>query len=407
MKEIIALALAFAGLTAGSLTDIRTREVPDWINYGLMLAGIGLAILATVIYEDVMFLFKSLLGLGFFFALGSILFYTGQWGGGDTKMLMGIGAIIGLTIPWPIPDTLQEVPFMLIFLGATLICGAVYGILWTIFLAIKKRKDFLKEAKKKLTTNSAKKIKYACIAVMILLSIGFLLTEDFYAKMSLLFLAIAIPLMFYLSLFVKITEKVCMIKKVSPDKLTEGEWIEEEIMENKKLIFKKGKILNKKDIEKIKEISEKYHVLVKRKYIIFWFTKKLHLSELMQGDFLLEKNPFIKTKNKILGKKEANELQTLGNYKFSSSKVQGNSLIKSTKEFDEYDLKPGDKLLEDLYFGEYISGPKDLGISKEKIQKLIEYMKQGNIKEVTIKEGVPFVPSFLLAFIVTLVIVHI
>ncbi|MFW6383381.1 MAG: prepilin peptidase, partial [Nanoarchaeota archaeon] len=165
MKEIIALALAFAGLTAGSLTDIRTREVPDWINYGLMLAGIGLAILATVIYEDVMFLFKSLLGLGFFFALGSILFYTGQWGGGDTKMLMGIGAIIGLTIPWPIPDTLQEVPFMLIFLGATLICGAVYGILWTIFLAIKKRKDFLKEAKKKLTTNSAKKIKYACIAV--------------------------------------------------------------------------------------------------------------------------------------------------------------------------------------------------------------------------------------------------
>ena len=407
MKEIIALALAFTGLTAGSLTDLRTREVPDWINYGLMLTGIGLAILATVIYKDAMFLFKSLLGLGFFFVLGSILFYTGQWGGGDTKMLMGIGAIIGLTIPWPIPETLEEVPFMLLFLGATLICGAIYGILWTIYLAIKKRGEFLMEAKKNLSNPTSKKIKYACLALMILFFIGFLLTEDFYTKMSLLFLAIAIPLMFYLSFFVKTTEKVCMIKKVSPDKLTEGEWIEEEVMENKNLIFKKGKVLSEKDIEKIKEISQKYYIKAKRKYLSIWISRRFHVSELKEGDLLQDKSLLIKTKNKKLSKEDVKRLQELGSYKFSSTKIQKNNLFKSVKEFDEYDIKKGDKLLENLYFGEYISGPKDLGISKEKIEKLIDYMKQGKIKEVTIKEGIPFVPSFLLAFILTLVVLNI
>lgn len=407
MKEIIALALAFVGLAAGSLTDLKTREVPDWINYGLVFSGLGLALLASVVYKDFSYLFKSLLGLGFFFFLGALLFYTGQWGGGDTKMLMGIGAIIGMSVPWPLPDNLQEFPFMIVFLGAALVCGAIYGILWTIFLAIKKRKELLKQAKKKLSTSLARKIKYACLGVMILLFVAFLVLEDLYTRLSLLFLAIVIPLMFYLSVFIKITEKVCMIKNISPDKLTEGDWIEEEIMENKKLIFKKGKILKEEDIKKIKEISKKYHIKAQRKILGFWITRRLHLSELKEGDYLLEQNPFIKTENKVLGKKESLKLQSLGNYKFSSAKIKKNNLFRNVKEFDEDDLTPKDKLLDDLYFGEYISGPKDLGISKENIQKLIDYMKQGKIKEVTIKEGIPFVPSFLLAFIVTLFLIHI
>jgi len=48
-----------------------------------------------------------------------------------------------------------------------------------------------------------------------------------------------------------------------------------------------------------------------------------------------------------------------------------------------------------------IAGPKDLGIEKKQIKQLIELKRKGLIKKILIKEGIPFVPSFLIAFIIT------
>ena len=61
-------------------------------------------------------------------------------------------------------------------------------------------------------------------------------------------------------------------------------------------------------------------------------------------------------------------------------------------------LTEGDWIAEDVKVnGKIICSPKDLGISKEQIKKL----KHHNIKKVLVKEGIPFVPSFLIAFVVT------
>ena len=50
-----------------------------------------------------------------------------------------------------------------------------------------------------------------------------------------------------------------------------------------------------------------------------------------------------------------------------------------------------------------MTGPKDLGISKSKIRKLVEFYKKGKVRKILIKEGIPFVPSFLMAYIFTLI----
>ena len=65
-------------------------------------------------------------------------------------------------------------------------------------------------------------------------------------------------------------------------------------------------------------------------------------------------------------------------------------------------LTEGDWIVNDVYVGrQYICGPKDLGIEKRQIRKLVEYYKKGKVKRILIKEGIPFVPSFLIAFIIT------
>ena len=52
--------------------------------------------------------------------------------------------------------------------------------------------------------------------------------------------------------------------------------------------------------------------------------------------------------------------------------------------------------------GKYITGPKDLGIEKKQIRKLVSLYKKKKVKKILIKEGIPFVPSFFIAYLVTL-----
>jgi len=67
-------------------------------------------------------------------------------------------------------------------------------------------------------------------------------------------------------------------------------------------------------------------------------------------------------------------------------------------------LTEGDWIVNDVYAGRhYICGPKDLGISKSQIRKLIQLYRQRKVKKILIKEGVPFVPSFFIAYILTMI----
>ncbi|MBI2574772.1 hypothetical protein HYV82_02720 [Candidatus Woesearchaeota archaeon] len=65
-------------------------------------------------------------------------------------------------------------------------------------------------------------------------------------------------------------------------------------------------------------------------------------------------------------------------------------------------LTEGDWIAKDIYVGgKYVCGPKDLGIEKSQIRQLLKYRHLGKIKKVLIKEGIPFVPSFLIAFLLS------
>ena len=73
------------------------------------------------------------------------------------------------------------------------------------------------------------------------------------------------------------------------------------------------------------------------------------------------------------------------------------------KKYDVNNLTPGDWIVNDIRIGgKKIYSTKDLGVSEEQIKKLKFLKQRGKIKQILVKEGVPFVPSFLMAFVVTL-----
>ncbi len=311
-------AVGLFALIVGSITDLQRREVPDWLNYGLMFIGIGISLIFSVVFKDVTFIISSLLGLAVMFGLGCAMFYTGQWGGGDSKMVMGLGALLGLPIAFPLSKTFalwsnvqaqnfslsalsphpifSALPILIIFAVYMLIVGGLYGLVWSICLVILHKKEFIKDFRSRLSAPYYKYIHIVLIALVISSFFALFAFDNLFAKILPIWATAFIAMTFYTFNFVKSIEVCCMIKYVEPEQLTEGEWI------NKDIFITKG---NGKNAKK-----------------------------------------------------------------------------------------------------EYICGPKDLGISKEQIAKLIKLKKEGRLiskhvkgTKIEIKIGIPFVPSFLIAYL--------
>src|SRR3989338_1507630 len=197
----ITYSLAFAALFVGSVTDLKTREVPDWVNYGLVISGAALNALFSVIYMNPAFIVSSLSGLLVFFGIAYLMFYAGQWGGGDSKMLMGLGAAIGIDLSF------KSQQFLFGFFINALLAGAIYGLLWSIILAVKNRKKFSREFRKGLLGKRAVKTKKVMLAGLIFMAILLFLIEQQYMKIMILSFAFLALVTFYLWIFVKAIEK--------------------------------------------------------------------------------------------------------------------------------------------------------------------------------------------------------
>ena len=137
------------------------------------------------------------------------------------------------------------------------VIGTLYSLFYSFYLAIKHKERFIKEFKK----NEFKKAKI--IAVILALSLVIITIYLPYPK-NILFLLLALLMLItpYLIAFVKSVEKSCMLEKVSTSKLTEGDWVMEDIYHNKKLILSKNNLgVTRNEIEIIKKIKKE--VLVK------------------------------------------------------------------------------------------------------------------------------------------------
>ena len=52
MFDIIIISVVLLALLIGSFTDIKTREVPDWLNFSLIPLGLGIRLIYSLITSD-------------------------------------------------------------------------------------------------------------------------------------------------------------------------------------------------------------------------------------------------------------------------------------------------------------------------------------------------------------------
>jgi Flp pilus assembly protein protease CpaA len=237
MIDILLIIITFVALLIASYTDVRTREVPDWLNYGLIFAAFGVRLIFSIPNNwDI--LISGLLGFGICWCLALLFYYSNQWGGGDSKLLMAMGAIIGVTFPFD-----NSSWDLVLFFFALLFLGSVYGLIWMIVVAFQKKRIFAARFRVKLTDH--KTIHFILIAI----SLGFLVGTFFFPLI--LPLAILPLVFFYLFSFVTVVEESCFLKEIDVEKLTPGDWLFEDVLDKKKILMQK-KTLELEDIWNLK-----------------------------------------------------------------------------------------------------------------------------------------------------------
>ena len=213
-------------LVLASIQDLKSREVADILSWGLIALGFLFSIVRSMINWSYEPLLSSLFGFLFMFLIGVVFYYTGQWGGGDAKIGMGLGSLIGLYF---------NNYFLIMFVVLMLFAGSIYGLFYSLVLAFSNYNKFKKKFVELIRDKKVHLIRSIIIYSGIVLLVISIFVPGFW-KMILLLLVIVIYITFYLFLFVKTVESSVLIKKYAVSKLTEGDWINEEVKIGKKII---------------------------------------------------------------------------------------------------------------------------------------------------------------------------
>jgi len=236
--SVILIAATLIWLFAAAITDIKKREVSDWLSFSLVSIGIFSALLTSVISNNYNLLLWSAIFFAIFIIIANAFYYLKLFGGGDAKLLIALGPIL----PQLSFNSILNLPSALTFLLNCTFIGALYGMIWSLCLAIIHKKQF---------KENISKLKFPVLPFIVLPVLAVILLFV-YPSTYLLITLILLILFPFLYIFTKAVENVALIKNIKTEKLTEGDWLAHPVKIKGRVISAKLG-LTKKDIEFLKK----------------------------------------------------------------------------------------------------------------------------------------------------------
>ena len=227
----------------------------------MIALGIAIGAITSVISWTIWPLLSAIGGLIVGYLVGAFMYYTGQWGGGDAKMLMGLGALQGVAIIGPSSLWNGNFPLFFTIIITIFISGAIYGLGYMIYLIIKNRTRFRRAFVKEL--NARKKTRIIVITIVLALLASTFLFQEIIIKILITIIAFFTFFSFHGLVTGKALEKAVLIKNTSVNKLVEGDWIVKDVeVKGKRICGPKDLGITIKQIKELKKYKIKY-VLVK------------------------------------------------------------------------------------------------------------------------------------------------
>lgn len=215
------VALGLIWIFVAVLQDLKRREVDNLWNFSLIAFALAYRLAFSSYSGNYWFFINGILGLAIFLFLGNLFYYSRLFAGGDAKLVIALGTILPLSYNWIINFKIFGL-FILLFL----VMGSIYSLIWAIVLVLENFKEFRKEIVKQIKM-FGKLFLIALIAAVIGSILIFYISGS--TELALLFglVLILFPILF---VFAKAVEESGLKKWVSPKKLTEGEWLYNDII---------------------------------------------------------------------------------------------------------------------------------------------------------------------------------
>ncbi len=249
MKEyyfLFFLALLWTGFAA--VYDLKKREVPNWISFSLIAFGLANRAFYALLESDEKFFIFGLSGFGIFYLLAMGLYYGRVFAGGDAKLLMGFGVLM------PAFDIRSLLLYSSGFLILLLSVGAVWSLVFSLYLVLQNKKGFADAFRKKWSR--ARYIVFLGAFAGAVLSIFSLYIPVYSRLLSFILgiLLIGVPLLY---VYLRALEQGCMIKLVHARELCEGDWLEKNVHIGNKTICKSVHGLSADEIKIIRRANKK------------------------------------------------------------------------------------------------------------------------------------------------------
>ena len=239
------LIISLVWVLFASIQDIRKREVANWLNFSLLGFALIFRFGQSWFSGNWDYLFFGLVGVGVYFIVANIFYYTKVFAGGDAKLLWALGAILPY-YSW------QSLWIMLAgFLILFMLTGVIYTGVYSLFLMFKNYRIFSREFED--TARNSKWIFYLCWIVCLIIYITSFLNGIKTGFISIL-LIFLLPLIYC---YLRAVEKACLVSYVGYENLKEGDWLDSAIKIKGKWIGKSVHGLSNHDILLLKKGGKK------------------------------------------------------------------------------------------------------------------------------------------------------
>jgi len=245
------ILLGLVWIIGAVLQDLHRREVDNLWNFLLVGFALAYRLGVSIFGGNYWFILNGILGFALFVGLGNLFYYSKLFAGGDAKLVMALGTILPLSYDWLINLKIFG-GFILLFL----IGGSIYALIWAFSLMFIHWDRFSKEFVKQW--NNYEKMFFIALGFALLWVIFvFLMSQLGFVLIG--FVVLLFPVLF---VFAKSVEESCMIKAVKPSKVTEGDWLYEDIVVGGKKIRSDWEGVSARELRLIQKKCKK-KILVK------------------------------------------------------------------------------------------------------------------------------------------------
>lgn len=248
------ILIGVGGSAIAGYIDLKTTEIPDEIPLAMVFLGLFIRFGYSLFSGDWTFLvYPALIGSGFFI-FGMLMYYTGQWGGGDAKILGALGILVG-TLPAGIAVPSVFPLFMNLLLNVFLV-GAAYIIVYALIFSLMNKK--IKESFISSLKGDTRELAVFIFAIATILVANMVVFWNIFGSLNIWFAlgaALGGAAFYLLWKFLRTVERVGFTKKISTKNLREGDMIGEDLKELK--LYKKIiRGLTKSEVARIRKLRK-------------------------------------------------------------------------------------------------------------------------------------------------------